>query len=146
MTEKPYPEVTIAAKWWADQLRKNVVHNDAGDGDLNMALAWGYARLRKPFTSEQIDAFEQALVLGIQENCDKEGWDESNPIWGGYMRAIGVDYHPDMILDAAGQSAGIDVDWQLPVKTVMWINPGSVTVRNGYGAEVKALYPVEEGE
>jgi len=48
-----------------------------------------------------------------------------------------VDYGPDLILKGALEAAGLPVGaaGPLPLKTCMWIDPGSVKVGLGYNAE-----------
>ncbi len=119
-----------AAKWWADQLRGNA-ELDNGDNSINGAMASGLASMlqeaeKKKQSPELIDKFELELTNVIMEQ---------ERIW-----TIGVDYHPDGILQDAADRAGLSLGMTtLPWKTTMWIDEEKVSVRCGYGAELIVL-------
>ena len=52
---------------------------------------------------------------------------------------IYVDYSGDEILSEALEKAGLE-NVILPWKTVMWIEGISISVREGYGSEIKEIY------
>lgn len=119
-----------AAKWWADQLRGNA-KLDNGDNSLTGAMTLGLAAMlqeaeRQKQSPELVNKFELELTNVIMEQ---------DRIW-----TIGVDYHPDGILQEAADRAGLPLGMTtLPWKTVMWIEEEKVSVRNGYGAGVTVL-------
>jgi len=132
-----YPEVACAAKWWADQLRGDPMH-DAGDAMMNAMAAWASGRISR-LSEADILRFEQELETVLQAYVIKKGWHPDRPGWGN--RDVGTDYHPDGTLDQAAQAAGLgDLSLQLPYKTMMWVNPGSVTVSRGYRAPVVEIF------
>ncbi len=137
-------EAVIAAKWWADQLR-GVPRHDAGDARLNFALA-GMALLnRNQPTDGQILKFEAFLGSAIQQELiQSDSWrraiEKDDSGWGSAFRTVATDYGPEPILRDALHEAGIKVNsGLLPVKTVMWVSPGSVRVSAGYRAEIVEL-------
>ncbi len=138
-------EIAAAAKWWADHLRTNhapKVDNGARTeeqriGELLIGLVQS---LVKPLSPETADRFERELAAKMISDFS-EGWDPSRPLWGAAFRTIGTDYHPDGFLQAAGRAAGIErLDPYLPIKTIMWVNPGKVVVRCGYAAHEEVIY------
>ena len=102
-------------------------------------------------TAEQCDMFELMLAGKLAEKIgNSDGWHEAitkgTPEWGSFSRRVSCDYHPHPILAEAAKSAGITDDCPpFPIKTAMWINPGSVVVRYGYGAERKEIYSATTG-
>jgi hypothetical protein len=135
-------EARTAAKWWADQLRDQPQH-DNGDA-LGSAFAGLVAARLPPLTYEQIAAFEQHLCAGLLVLLKADTWDETDPGRGGYFRTVAVDYDPDPLLTGAARQAGFKADLRLPIKTVMWINPGEVSVACGYGAPEEKLPLLDE--
>ena len=143
MTPTIFPEVAAAAKWWADQLRHKPVH-DNGDVMGSMLATLAAANLA-PISDEQIAAFESALASHLQAACEKH-WHSDDPIRGGVYRTTATDYAPEGVLVDALQDAGIaDGDLRLPIKTVVWIDPGKVDVACGYGAKPVRIYPAGNG-
>jgi hypothetical protein len=140
----PRIETTEAAKWWASRLGN--AYHDIGDRDDDERALSSDANLMtalagRTFTDEQRDAFQAAAGQVIEEHLQRwetgiweGGWDPAEPLRGSANRAIGCDYNPDQVLQDAGARAGIEVRMlDLPMKTVMWINPGEVKVAEGYG-------------
>lgn len=138
-------EAKVAAKWWADRLR----------GDCKMQSGDPMTRLLSPrhaeqtdiidvlsmlsnvreLSSEQIDVFEATLAAIVAETYCKT-WDIKNPMFGSACRTLAVDYGACDELRAAYQYAGGGQHVTVfPIKTVMWVNPGSVKVRYGYGGK-----------
>ena len=118
-----------AAKWWADQLRSGA-KLDHGDNSLtgNMTQALAYMSQdaeRQGQTTEQIDTFESALAEILLETEPK---------------FVGVDYHPDITLQQAADTAGLGLGMTtLPWKTSMHFKGEAVFVSCGYGAPSKEL-------
>ncbi len=120
-----------AAKWWADQLR-GTAKLDNGDpsetGGMVLALAMLLQADEKvDQDNENINVFEQELGA-ILESKDAE------------YTHLGVDYHPDHILQEAATKAELGLGMtSLPWKTTMWIQGGEIKVSEGYGAESVAI-------
>jgi hypothetical protein len=134
-----YPEIKVAAKWWADIILG--APQDNGDAfQSGFATALG---LRMPHpTPEQAERFRELLETKLMAHTQSEHWRPDDPIWGGARRTLAVDYHPCALLDDTAKAAGIDVNFStFPMKTVMWIDPGKVEVRCGYGAPIETLFP-----
>ena len=137
-------EVECAAKWWADQLRQSPTH-DNGDGFQSALLA--LVSNREPLLSEaQIALFEQILANKLQVQVDRSDWNPEKPELGGAWRMVSVDYDPCPVLYDAAERVGIDVGYRFPIKTHMWIDPGSVKVAVGYGAREREIYAITEKE
>lgn len=131
-------EITLAVEWWSNELQNNT-KQDAGDSEVNLFMKV-FATRKEYLTQEQIEVFEKELGSLLVSRC-QENWREDNPSWCSYHRAFGVDYHPDKILQDALKKAGINPEnTRLPIKTVMWINPGQVSVRKGYGVEIEDIF------
>ena len=148
------PEARAAADWWADALANGTDDHDLGardaaERDLTAAARAGSAVLRQRFTDEQVDAFRRQLAERIEQHLIKwesyphEGaWDPSDPRRASALRAIGCDYGPDEVLTEAAELAGLALKmFDLPMKSVMWIDPGEVKVSAGYGATPKVIWP-----
>ena len=122
-----------AAKWWADQLRGGA-KLDNGDtsrrGGLTMAIGLMLQNaVASKRTPEQIQAFEDALVDILQGLEDVE-----------LRYGLGVDYHPDRVLQAAIDASGCPVSMTcLPWKTHMHIKDGEIMVACGYGAPLETI-------
>lgn len=143
MTDEIRKEANVAAKWWADTLRGDPTI-DIGDAKLEGVMNW--ARDNTPDVDpETIDAFESVLAEEIEEMAVDAGWNPAKPDQGKIYRSIRVDYHPDEILTHAGEAVGIDVGMTtFPSKTDMWIDPGKVTVRAGYSADIETIWSEED--
>jgi hypothetical protein len=130
----PRPEAAAAAAWWAEQLA-TPSHHDVGaplrTASANVTTAHG----RRQRTREQIDAFRTALADRIEKHLAKYCWLPDEPDFGSYMRAVVVDPVPDDVLADAAERAGFRLtSFDLPMRTVMWIDPGIVKVAAGHGA------------
>lgn len=137
-------EINAAVEWWKKALA-GFVWQDNGD-PVHMAIAtWVRERQPKP-TAEQIEEFGSALAAILAEIFRKDGsWEKAkkDPHWGSATdgRCLSVDYGPDRVLSAAAQAANIHHGTTLfPVKTVMHVNPGRVTVREGYSGTDVIVY------
>jgi len=136
----PRPEAVAAAAWWADRLAKPARH-DTGDADSTAVAMAADAVLDRRWTPEQIDAFRTALVDEIEQHVEKYSWRPDAPDFGSALRALMVDYGPDPVLADAAERAGFELKiLDLPMKTVMWINPGIVTVAEGYSAQPVVIW------
>jgi hypothetical protein len=154
-TEPPI-EAKTAARWWADKLRFGCKHQVASpsrrstDTDIIEALTTLAGNKGKHLTPEQIDQFEGALAAIVTKVfIETDSWQRAkrDPHWGSAVRTLSVDYGPCDELRAAYQFAGgpFRCTGVFPLKTMMWINPGSVRVRYGYhAAEVELMKTVEE--
>jgi hypothetical protein len=133
-------EVKVAAKWWADQLCQSPNH-DAGDLGINTVSLFAASKL-PPLDPIQIAQFEEFLQQEIEQyllaSCS---WNPDRPLFGSYHRVVATDYGPDPILGEALKAANIQApSLRLPIKTVMWIDPGKVSVASGYRAKEVILY------
>lgn len=84
----------------------------------------------------QIIAFERALVALQEHTINENGsWHPEDPMRGSCFNILSTDYDLDSRLTAACVMAGFEpVPLLFPMKTVMWVMPGSVRVACGYGA------------
>lgn len=154
----PRPEVVAAAAWWASRLGcpeppDNGIRDEQERESTffagMMAVVGG-----RDWTDEQRDAFRRELETGIETHLVRwttgiweGGWDLANPQFGSANRAILNDYGPDPVLSEAGERAGLPKlrgTFDLPIKTVMWINPGIVKVREGFGGESVVIWEAPE--
>jgi hypothetical protein len=138
-------EHKVAAQWWADRLA-GPCKQDNGDRSMTGMLTAGLMAMNQSSlqypSEEQLEKFKAALVAALDakaENHAQRGGDYP------YRACLGVDYGPDADLAKAAEAAGIDGSrHRFPIKTVMWINPGDVAVRYGYGADETPLYLTQE--
>jgi hypothetical protein len=142
-------EARTAACWWVDQLTgdESIRTGDA----MNEAFAM-YARSKQtPPKADQVEAFrahlEQGIIAMLRDPINS--WEKAvaeGPQWGSYFRTIAVDYGPDKVLGDALKAAGLPsgAELLLPLKTVMWVNPGVVKVSAGYGSGEEELDLVDE--
>lgn len=139
------PEAMAAAAWWASRLGNAT--QDAGDRDpgareISAIATLASALLGRTFTDEQREAFRRELGPAIEAHLARwetginaGAWQPDNPRWGAALRAITIDYGAHPVLREAADRAGITLrSLDLPMKTRMWINPGHVSVREGYSA------------
>ncbi len=127
MATESRPEIGVAVRWWRAQLLGQK-YQDAGDATINL-----FARVASQRVSvEQADRFAAELADELERQCDA-GWMER------YGLRLMTDYHPEEELRDVAERADVD-NRAFPIKTVMWIEPGEVRVRNGYGAAEVVLY------
>lgn len=120
------PEINAAVEWWTQRLREHPTHN-TGDADLNFAIDMFTFGQCGPLPEEKIQAFRTALT----EICQR-AWPST----------LSTDYAPEDALREAVERAGIDnAEIRFPIKTMMWIEFGRVSVKCGYGAPVETIYP-----
>lgn len=140
------PEAQAAADWWAEALASGTDDHDLGDRDaserdLTATARAGSAWLRQRFTAEQVEAFRREVAEGIEQHLAKSSWDPAAPLVASALRALQCDYGPDAVLAEAAERVGVKLKmFDLPMKTVMWINPGEVKVSAGYGADVVVVW------
>ncbi len=132
-------EIEVATTWWADQLRQ-VPKHDNGDLMHNALAAWASERTRRVITEDQIERFRTELVeRWVKRNTGN--WRPGAPGWGSSLRVLATDYAPAGELAEALEAAEITQgNLVLPIKTMMWIDPGEVKVSCGYGAGIETLY------
>lgn len=111
----------VAARWWADQLRGTKQDNGDQIGLANVvAVLKGD---RQP--ADLVEKFEVVLLRMLEENGSS---------------LLSTDYDPSGLLVEAAHEAGIPASCgPFPLKTVMWIDSGSVKVKHGYGAAIQKL-------
>jgi len=142
MNFKDLPEVDCAARWWADHVGSKKQNN--GDG-MQSIMVFMLGEV-KPLNDEEKIDFVKEFKAGLQDKwtISNVSWNIEDPIRGSYFRTIGVDYQPDHILTRALNSIGHQVQIRsFPMKTVMWINPGSVEVALGYKAKPVEIFNKE---
>lgn len=135
------PEAAAAAEWWAGRLGH--ARQDIGTRDPDQAAFVAFASAAgRTFTDEQREAFRRELEGTVEEHLRKWGcWEPEQPRLGSALRCFGVDYGADPVLTDAAERAGIHLrTLDLPLKTVMWVNPGEVSVSEGYGAEPVTIW------
>lgn len=125
-------EIRIAAAWWASKLR-TTLRPDCGDLFLNASMdtVKSAESMPEPVPESRILIFESSLAATLEEDWhDHDGID------------VSVDYDPDMYLQSACATAGIDVKFcqTFPIKTIMLLRPGIVEVSEGYGAPSVVLF------
>lgn len=139
------PEVKTAVDWWTACLtREN--KQDSGDAKLNADASLirslgGDVRFPHGGT---VQRFRLCLTVAIAAHVAKY-WHEEEPDRGSACRTVATDYGPDFTLEIALAAARVEQgSLILPIKTVMWINPGQVKVACGYGAAAEIIYTREE--
>ncbi|MCI3277502.1 BTG family protein [Streptomyces cylindrosporus] len=138
----PRPEAVAAADWWAQKLAGPAEHDNGRGAEESTALANAVSALvRRQRSAAEIEAFREALADEIEQHIGQYGWRPDEPDFGSAMRAILVDYGPDPVLAHAAEKAGFQLRMlDLPLKTVMWINPGIVKVAEGYSAQPVVIW------
>jgi hypothetical protein len=133
------PQFVAAADWWMNKLAgfpgrdAGFTSSDDPSGAMTrlMLLAASHA---KAATTQQLLAFRDNL---------------SDWLYQSYLKKVGTryghlslycDYGPGWELWDIAKPLGID-DQRFPIKTCMWLDPGFVRVRCGYGADTVTIYP-----
>lgn len=123
----PSPEATAAAQWWADKLTSGT------DDGVTVSATM----LRRRFSRAQADRFAVALVALIDDRFSAEMRNPAQTL----PMTVECDYRLDPLLADAAWRAGLLVSmWDLPMRTYMCIDPGRVTVSEGYGAPKEAVW------
>lgn len=142
----PRAEAVHAARWWASRLGNAVQHitdrRGQAERDTQDFTSFAAAASGRSFTDEQRAAFARHLAPLIETHLRERetgiwdgAWRTGEPAWGSAIRDISIDYGAHPVLRAAAALAGFSLmTLDLPVKTVMWINPGEVVVAEGYNA------------
>lgn len=141
-------EARTAARWWADKIRDGFALRDGAEsyagglsersGGLTDILQ---RKLADHVTPEKVERYEHELAERIQGEIVDAYADPSRTMTT-YFAALelGVDYGPSQMhadaLEAAGLPSGMGM---LPMKTTMWVEPGRVSVGDGYRAEPRDL-------
>jgi hypothetical protein len=120
-------QIEVAVEWWTERLkspsfrtlsdceRRDPTQNAAGFAEMLAVLA------HEEVETNKIDRFKEALRDVIGKNAD-------------HWLFLGVDYHPDYLLQQALDAAGIEFSMTvLPWKTGMHFSDGGVQVSEGYG-------------
>jgi len=140
-------EVEAAAQWWTDRLRKAPGFQNAGvrtrdEIELSLARTIIQNESYTPLSDQSLQVFHETLAQVITQHIGSN-WYPDDPLRGGmlYGRILSVDYgvSPESILGIALSVANINNN-RLPTKTVMWIDPGCVSVRQGYGAGLVIIF------
>lgn len=141
----PRPEAVAAADWWANKLAQPASHDVGRGAETSSVLANAVSALvQRQRSQAQIEAFREALADEIEKHVEKYGWRPEEPDFGSYMRSIMVDYGPDDVLADAAERAGFELKMlDLPMKTVMWINPGVVKVAEGNSAQPVTIWSAD---
>lgn len=136
----PKPEARAAAKWWAAKLTNDIRHDlggrDAAERAETATFNAASAMLRQRFTPAQADRFAEALTTLIDQRLTSEA-----PQQDFAPLTIHCDYGIAPVLAEAATCTGLSVGmFDLPAKTNMWIDPGRVTVSEGYGAPDEVVW------
>lgn len=142
----PRAEAVHAANWWASRLGNAEPHVTDSRDDAEretQAVAVFASSFSRTFTDQQRTAFARELAPLIEAHLREnetgiwEGaWRRDDPKRGSAIRDVSIDYAAHPVLRQAAEAAGIELKTlDLPLKTVMWINPGEVIVAEGYGSD-----------
>lgn len=114
----------IAARWWADQLRGSTKQDNGDSNGLANVLA---VMNSNGVGHEKADEFEAAL-LRLMEKMQEGSF------------TLSADYSASGLLSDAAKEVGIPTTCgPFPMKTVMWVERTSVSVKHGYGAKIQQL-------
>ncbi|MDX2565404.1 hypothetical protein PV371_38360 [Streptomyces sp. TX20-6-3] len=92
-------------------------------------------------TPRQLRAFENELAREIERRNIASGWDVLNPELGWARRTISCDIAPPSLLANAAHCAGFTLlPFDLPTKTIMWVDPGKVEVIEAYGRSKTTIF------
>ncbi len=119
----------VASNFWADKITFPNLNNGNDVSDcLDEILLQAKLQNTLAVTNEKKARFELELRNIIFDRLQK-----TNNL------TIYVDYSGDEILTEALEKAGLE-NVILPWKTVMWIEGLNISVREGYGSEIKEIY------
>ena len=119
----------VASKFWTDKITFPNLNNGNDVSDcLDEILLQAKLQNTLAVTNEKKARFELELKNIIFDKLQKTG-----------NLTIYVDYSGDEILTEALEKAGLE-NVILPWKTVMWIEGLNISVREGYGSEIKEIY------
>jgi len=114
----------IAAKWWADHLRKTRDHDNGNE--MQSAMMNILTKSNRNIPEYKIDYFEKHLAKALEQATE--------------FTFISVDYGPDMILSDSMNAAKLEGNYLLPVKTSMWFHPDKIKVAVGYRAPIETIW------
>lgn len=139
-------EIGAAVDWWATVLCEGA-KRDSGDAKLNsqMRMIESLRPIDPKVDPYKVQSFRDAMTKGLRIQCERHPASLDDPQRGSILRVVACDYQPGGVLFDAANLAGID-QRQFPIKTTMWIDPGAVTVRYGYGAEITTVLVTDEGQ
>lgn len=132
-TEQEIAKASSAAEagvmWWANAL-KSPKHDAELEGSSAqiMEILLLHADCMRP--TREFEQFREELQMQLQHALTRYG-----------RLAVGVDYHPDQLLDTVATAVGLNLgmtDW--PWKTMMWLSNDQVSVRCGYGAATGVVW------
>jgi hypothetical protein len=128
------PELQAAVEWWAAQLLVRPTQRTVQWVLDQVAIA----------TPGQVERFKEVLRNEVlADQSWQRTWDEAvnkgEPIWASVYRVLATDYGPVLHLRTAMKAAMVSPIW-LPMKCVMWVNPGIVRVASGHAAEPVTIY------
>jgi hypothetical protein len=141
-------EARIAARWWADKIRDGFALRDGAEpyagtlaersGGLSDVLQ---CKLAEHITPEKVDRYERELAQRVQAEIVDAYGDPARTMTRYFAAlALSVDYGPSRMHQEALAAAGLpDGMGMLPLKTTMWVEPGRVSVGDGYAAEPREL-------
>lgn len=119
----------VASKFWTDKITfPNLNNGNDVSNCLDEILLQAKLQNTLAITNEKKARFELELRNIIFDKLQK-----TNNL------TIYVDYSGDEILTEALEKAGLE-NVILPWKTVMWIEGLNISVREGYGSEIKEIY------
>lgn len=119
----------VASNFWADKITFPNLNNGNDVSDcLDEILLQAKLQNTLAVTNEKKARFELELRNIIFDRLQK-----TNNL------TIYVDYSGDEILTEALEKAGLE-NVILPWKTVMWIEGLNISVKEGYGSEIKEIY------
>ncbi|MFD7793606.1 hypothetical protein [Streptomyces sp. NPDC059759] len=137
----PRAEAVAAAAWWAERIAAGATVHDVGAAESSLFANTVSALVARQRDQAQIERFRDALTELIEQHVDDDAWRPDNPLWGSAIRTVEVGYAPDEILAGAAEQAGFELKLSdLPLKTVMWVNPGEVKVAEGYSAPIRTVW------
>lgn len=136
MSEYAPEQIQAAADWWGERLT-NCRHSglSAQERGRPEKDSYQFAEMlmtiaRPSVTDEQIERFKSALVSALAADTYEARYG-----------VLDVDYGPCKLLSDALEAAEIPNRSTLPIKTIMWLRDGTVTVSYGYGAPIETIYP-----
>ena len=118
----------IAAKWWTEHL--GTLKQNNGDGLQSMLLSI-LSKKSEP-NKNKSDEFYEELKKELIEKFKN----------GETSVTLSTDYHPEGLLGMVAHRCDIESS-AFPCKTVMWVEPTSVSVRCGYGASEEIIFEVQ---
>lgn len=129
------PEILAAVNWWVAQVERAPRH-ETGDLTANLLLSLRSSESATPGT-EARKVFRASLTEKIETEIARR-----HPSIRRNALVIYSNYQPTGILGEAAREAGISHS-RFPVKTMMRIDPYSVTVSVGYASKSQEIWRSE---